>query len=76
MQTQETAKADYKIEAGGRRSGKQARQNAEFAAEVTRLVRKTAKEQGCGVTVKVMAGWTTAEADPAVERGRIHYVRT
>lgn len=58
-----------------RRAGKTAEQAVRFSEAVNRLVRSTAKEQRCGVTVKQAAGWTTAEIDPEVEAGRIHYVK-
>lgn len=63
------------IQARGRRAGKTTEQRTEFSKEVTRLVRKSSKESGCGVTVTQAAGWTTATVDPEVAAGRIHYVR-
>lgn len=62
-------------QARGRRAGKTNEQRVEFSKEVTRLVRKSSKEEGCGVTVTIAAGWTTATVDPDVAPGRIHYVR-
>lgn len=60
---------------GGKRAGKTNQQKTEFSKSVTKLVRKASKENGCGVTVTHAAGWTTAEIDPDVAPGRIHWVR-
>jgi hypothetical protein len=63
------------VQSRPRRAGKTSEQAAEFSLNVMRLVRKSSKQDGCGVTVTQGAGWTTATVDPAIPPGRIHYVR-